>query len=218
MLSSLEEACLGPAFDTLFRNLRALAAINFDFAVWFIASANRSTVDENGLVENFQAALLAAAFVVTVRAAIASRGAARTAAIGFAFVCFVFFFREVDFRAVTYPEWVAAVTSGKIRNRIFFGFGAMMLVYMWTRRAHLKPIMLNLLSRRCRPLQVAGWLIVSAAIIEEILYHTRINKFWEENIEILGYGLMLYAAGTGCWIPLRENRGKAAAARRKTPR
>lgn len=182
-------------------NLRVLASVNIEFGLWSIAATNPERFDETGLMENVQAILLAAAVAVLLRRAAALGGAARTAAIGFAFVCFCVCFREVDLRTLPVPDWAIWLTTGKVRNRLFIGIALAFGAYLLLRRGHLPPIIRQLLSRDARPLQVAIAMVVFATILEEIFYHTRVNKFWEENVETLAYAIVLHAALSSYWIP-----------------
>ncbi len=93
-------------------------------AAWTLSGAPH-LVEENGVLENLQALVIAAAFLLYLLAFHDGSRATRPIAVLFAFVCFSFFFREVDFRVLDVPGWVVNVTSGHIRDLLFFGLLAL---------------------------------------------------------------------------------------------
>lgn len=147
---------------------------------------------ENGTLENMQAGLIAISFVVSARLAMNVRGPDRTAANLLSFVCFIFFFREVDFRPLPVPPWVVEVTSGWIRDVIFAVLLILICIYLWIRRCHIPRMFFAGFRISMWPLYATFGLLVAAEISESIGGKTPYGRLAEESLEFFAFGMLLF--------------------------
>lgn len=121
--------------------------------------------------------------------------ATRPIAVLFAFVCFSFFFREVDFRVLDVPGWVVNVTSGYIRDLLFLGLLALLLIFLYWRRDSLPGFFRFLCSRLSVPLYLCAALLILGDVLEGGgLLRVAPTKFWEEFSEVNAYFALFMAA------------------------
>ncbi len=152
-------------------------------------------VEENGVLENLQALVIAAALLVYLLAFHDGSRATRPLAVLFAFVCFCFFFREVDFRVLDVPGWVVNVTSGYIRDLLFLGLLALLLIFLYWRRDSLPGFFRFLCSRLSVPLYLCAALLILGDVLEGGgLLRVAPTKFWEEFAEVNAYFALFMAA------------------------
>lgn len=163
-------------------------------AAWMFWGAPQ-LVKENGIVENLQALIIAAAFLLYLLAFRDSSRETRPIAIVFIFVCFSFFFREVDFRILDVPGWVVKVTSGYIRDLLFLGLLALLLIYLYWHLDSLQKLIWVQFSRLSVPLYLCGALLILGEVFEGGgLFNVTPNMFWEEFVEVNAYFALFMAA------------------------
>lgn len=149
---------------------------------------------ENGILENLQALVIASAMALFLWTIPRRNAAARAVAVMLSFVCFSFFFREVDFRVLDVPTWVVDLTSGKIRDWIFLGLLSVVSTYLVLRTGGLRSVLRYVSSRLAAPLYLCAALLLVAAAIDKGLVTLMADPFWEEFAEINAYFALLVAA------------------------
>lgn len=161
-------------------------------AIPFLGKARLSL--ENGIIENAQAALLAAGFAFSTLAAYNLRHDLRIAATIMAFVCFSMFFREVDFRPFTMPTWAHALTSGPIRDGVFVFLLVCLLFFLYLNRRDFIRVFRFTVSYLSMPLYAFALLMAGAQMVDKGLVVLPDPGFWEEFLEINAYIFLFMAS------------------------
>ncbi len=158
---------------------------------------------ENGPIENLQVVALAFAFALFCLQATKEPGAARTAAVALASLCFIVLLREVDFRMFDAPDWLIAVTSGRGRKTIHWAIASVTVIYVLSRFRHLPSLIRSSLTWKAWPFYLWFPLFLVGQGIEIWTHEARndalqgywVNgQFWEELFELNAYLALLFAA------------------------
>lgn len=183
--------------------LGLMLVFNVILTVWTLTAGPAFIADERGPLEALQAVVLAITFALLSREAAMHAGPSRTAAAMLACVCFVMFFREVDFRAYDAPGWFTGITNGPVRRVLFFMIVALFLAYTAVKRKDLRTLVRQSLSWRAWPLYVWPVLLVLGEYVDSITNASRKDglqgywangAFWEELLEFTAYIALMYAA------------------------
>ncbi len=158
---------------------------------------------ENGPIENLQAVAVAFALALFCLQAVKQSGAARTAAVALAGVCFIVLLREVDLRIYDVPGWLMAVTSGHGRRVIIWLVASLTVIYVLSRFRHLPSLIRSNLTWKAWPFYLWFPLFLMGQGIEVwtngahngALRETWVSgQFWEEWFELNAYLALLFAA------------------------
>lgn len=192
----------------------ALAAINAIILYAFALGDVPQLAEENGILETLQALVIASAMALFLWTIPSRSIPTRAVAVAMSFVCFSFFFREVDLRRLDVPSWVVDLTSGTIRNWIFLGQLAVVSIYLVWRLDALGSLFRYAYSRVAVPLYPCAALLVLGAAIDKDLIAPTTDPFWEEFAEINAYFALLVAAigfrrQAASWSPNRFQSAEA---------
>jgi membrane associated rhomboid family serine protease len=158
---------------------------------------------ENGPIENLQVVALAFAYVLFCLQATKEPGAARTAAVALAGLCFILLLREVDFRIYDVSDWLITVTSGHGRRVIIWLVASLTVIYVLSRFRHLPSLIRSSLTWKAWPFYLWLPLFLVGQGIEVWTNEARHDalqgywgngQFWEELFELNAYLALLYAA------------------------
>ena len=149
---------------------------------------------ENGALENLQALFVAFALLLFASRIRSCRPAIEALSVGLGFVAFAFLFREVDLRDVGVPDWVVLLTSGIVRDGIFFTLLGLLVAYLIRRWRAWGTMARFAFGRRALPLYLCLVLLIVAATIDKGLLPLPHPLFWEEAIEVDAYLALVFGA------------------------
>ncbi|PLX85349.1 MAG: hypothetical protein C0617_04560 [Desulfuromonas sp.] len=175
--------------------LSAIALFNALCVYLVFKSGMREVYMENGLVENAQAVLLVISGVAFLVALARARGGHRFVLLGFILLCVSFLLRELDVEKFDLPRVLIHVGSGVGRNVIVSLAWAALALYM-VRHFRLCMEMLRywLLSKTGAFLLAGGVLLLLGAMFDRGLASSGYGRFYEEMLELNGYGAILLGA------------------------
>lgn len=162
-------------------------------AVW---NGNTHIYAENGPLENVQACVLAAAFLVYLVNAATERQSSRLILLSCSLLCYSFMLRELDVEQFDLPHPLIAIASGTGRNVTLAIAFAALLFYAVKNFSYYKTAALQFLRTRSGVLlMLAGVFLYVAEFFEKnsaIPHHV----LWEEVIELFAFTLILLSAFT----------------------
>jgi hypothetical protein len=67
-------------------------------------------------------------------------------------------------------------------------------IYLFLQRRYFREVLGLALRREAWPIYVSGLLLGASVILDERIVHDAVIRFWEEMLEVYGYGFLLLAA------------------------
>ena len=182
--------------------MKFFTRVVFLLLVWAIfpvvsafAGSTNVLVQENGIFENAQVALLFLAGVVfMVRSFTEGRKVRHIFWMGTWF-CLSCILRELDVEDLTVPQWVSLLGSGMGRN-LLMGFGWIVLSAFFIKLyPELKGSFRKFYqSRTAIFLLSSGSILFLGSVFDHRSVSSDQSKFWEELFETIGYFLLLLAS------------------------
>ena len=153
-----------------------------------------SVYAENGIIENVQAILLAAAFLLFILPVLRKKVQKRLISVACSLLCYSFLVRELDVERLDVPLAVQMIGSGIGRNvSLVIGF-AILLICACARFSYYKDAAMVFLKSHCGLLLLTAGLLLGLGDIFEKSQSIAHNAFYEETTELYGYVLMLLSA------------------------
>lgn len=179
----------------------------FDFALIFVVIAGNGLIwlstdaynvklltREHGILENAQTVLLILSSIAFLFGIAGRDAAVKSLSIAFAALCFVMLFREIDWRRLNVPEWLAWTESAPQRDILFIGLVLAIAAYLYWQRNSM-PGWIRLLS------WPHAWTIYACAALLMVSFVMDIGfvggeqgRRWEEMLEFDAYVLLLVFA------------------------
>jgi hypothetical protein len=160
--------------------------------------AHPTLLDEHGLLENLQAAVLlfsTAAFLI--RLPITTAKNAKLFFSGGALFCLTCALREMDVEELNVHPWLIFLGSGLGRDLFIGSLWIAFVAKLLPAREQVWHYSLAVLRTSAGGLLVlAGVLVVAGALFDKGLLSTANSLFWEETLELFGYALLCTAAHT----------------------
>lgn len=143
---------------------------------------------ENGVIENLQALLLAGSCYVFLRNAGRCEKQYTTIFLLLALISASCFFREFDVREFGWPALITSMISGDVKNGILVLL-AVPLVIRIVRQFHLFKAQITRYALSCSGLLfcLSGLLLVFGGIFDRGFFHVPLYRFYEELAELNGY-------------------------------
>jgi hypothetical protein len=151
-------------------------------------------IRENGLLENVQLLAIVPALALFAFAGWRGLGSVRIAGALLAMLGAVICLREIDFASATGGiVWLDWLVSLELRDALFAGLGAAMLLYLVAQRRYFLPVLQLGLRWQAWPFAASVLLLAVAEFyLDDLSGNSAI--FWEELVETNGYFLFALAA------------------------
>ena len=161
--------------------------------------------DENNLLENTQAVILALSFLMFLMPILNSGRRDRLLAAFFAMLALGFILRELDVERLNVPNLLVLLGSGDGRNILLAtGFSCILVIALFNFRYYLNLASCFLRARVGVTAMVAGIFLVLGDTFESIdITH---NVLFEESLELMGYAFFLAASSSLARREVRSDR------------
>ncbi|MGI9382297.1 MAG: hypothetical protein ACR2PO_04025 [Methyloligellaceae bacterium] len=147
---------------------------------------------ENGIIENLQAFLIFSAFATFAWIAYWQDGPPQTSAVLLASMCFVVFFREVDFHFMRAPLRISSLLSARdVSLLIILG---LLSLFVARRRSDMPAMLKQLLQPSALLLIAVVALVATGELIEDWGSKQPLALLLEEMLELNAYALLLVTA------------------------
>ena len=161
--------------------------------------------DENNLLENTQAVILALSFLMFLVPILNSGRRDRLLAVFFAMLALGFILRELDVERLNVPNLLVLLGSGDGRNILLAtGFSCVLVIALFNFRYYLNLASCFLRARVGVTAMVAGIFLVLGDTFENIdIAH---NMLFEESLELMGYAFFMAASSSLARREVRSDR------------
>ena len=161
--------------------------------------------DENNLLENTQAVILALSFLMFLVPILNSGRRDRLLAVFFAMLALAFILRELDVERLNVPNLLVLLGSGGGRNILLAtGFSCILVIALFNFRYYLNLASCFLRARVGVTAMVAGIFLVLGDTFESIdITH---NVLFEESLELMGYAFLMAASSSLARREVRSDR------------
>lgn len=146
---------------------------------------------EHGILESAQIAFLMVSLLVFLYGIYRNYQAVQSLCIIFAALCFVMLFREIDWRRLNVPSWLAWTDYAPQRDILFIGMMLVIAGYQYWQRSLRQGRIELLSSPRAWAVYVFGALLAVSFVMDVVFVGGAQGRRWEEMFELDAYVFLL---------------------------